>query len=259
MRDPSRVRVSGPLGPYADGFGAELSRVGYSRNSVSLQLQLFAHLSRWLGEEGLDASALTPATASVFLAARRAAGFTSYLSVKALGPLLGYLRGIGVAPPPAEPSLTAAEVMVERYRSYLVCERGLTAETARGYVDRVRPFLAGRAGLQGELDLQGLEASDVLAFVLAQCASRRRGSAKLIVTALRSLLGFLHLEGELARPLAAVVPSVAGWRLAGLPRALDGEQLRRLLASCDRAVTVGRPGFVGGFVRWRTAFGCCLS
>ena len=51
-----------------------------------------------LGEEGLDASALTPATASVFLAARRAAGFTSYLSVKALGPLLGYLHGIGVAP-----------------------------------------------------------------------------------------------------------------------------------------------------------------
>jgi hypothetical protein len=89
--------------------------------------------------------------------------------------------------------------------------------TARGYVDAIRPFLAGRVGADGGLELWGLEAADVLGFVLAACPQRRRGSAKLIVTALRSLLGFLHVEGMLPRPLAAVVPSVAGWRLAGLP------------------------------------------
>jgi integrase/recombinase XerD len=61
-----------------------------------------------------------------------------------------------------------------------------------------------------------------------------------MVTALRSLLGYLHVEGLSARPLAHVVPSVAYWRLAGLPRGLDADQVRELLASCDRETTAGR-------------------
>jgi integrase/recombinase XerD len=79
----------------------------------------------------------------------------------------------------------------------------------------------------------------VLAFVLAECPYRRPGSAKLLVTALRSLLGYLHVEGLIARPLAPVVPSVAGWRLAGLPRGLEAEQVRALFASCDLETSCG--------------------
>jgi len=42
---------------------------------------------------------------------------------------------------------------------------------------------------------------------------------------LRSLLGFLHVEGTIARPLTSAVPSVAGWRLAGLPKALEAAEI----------------------------------
>ena len=38
MRDPSRVRVSGPLGEYASGFAAELAHVGYTRDAAACQL-----------------------------------------------------------------------------------------------------------------------------------------------------------------------------------------------------------------------------
>jgi integrase len=62
----------------------------------------------------------------------------------------------------------------------------------------------------------------------------------MLVTALRSLLGFLHVEGLIARPLAQLVPSVAFWRLQGLPRGLDPEQVDRLLASCDTSTVAGR-------------------
>ena len=49
MNDPSRVRVTGPLAPYAEGFRRELeTRGGYAPGSVALQLQLVAQLSRWL-------------------------------------------------------------------------------------------------------------------------------------------------------------------------------------------------------------------
>jgi integrase/recombinase XerD len=130
-------------------------------------------------------------------------------------------------------------VLLGTYQSWLGLERGLAAVAVRNYGDMVRPFVASRSDAAGELDLRGLVAGDVLAFVLAECPRRRPGSAKLLVTALRSLLGYLHVEDVIARPLAPVVPSVAGWRLAGLPRGLGAEQLTALLASCDLETAVG--------------------
>jgi site-specific recombinase XerD len=243
MRDPSRVQVVGPLAPFAAGFAAELERVGYTRNAAALQLLLMAQLSDWLERERLTAAALTPGRVEAFAAARRAAGQGTYRSAKALAPLLVYLRRLGVVPAVADAEVTAVGVLLARYRVFLTVERGLTAGTIRGYVDAVRPFLEGRLDAAGELELRELTAADVLGFVLAACPGRRRGSAKLIVTALRSLLGFLHVAGLAARPLASAVPSVAGWRLAGLPRALEPGQAGRLLASCDREAPAGLRDF----------------
>lgn len=74
-------------------------------------------------------------------------------------------------------------------------------------MDFVRPFVASR--LRGDvLDLAGITATEVSGFVLSSCPGRAVGSAKLIVCALRSLLGWLHLTGQMPSPLAAAVPSV---------------------------------------------------
>ena len=116
--------------------------------------------------------------------------------------------------------VTAADELLEQYRRYLTVERGLAAGTARGYVDIVRPFVESRVTETGEVELWDLSPADVLGFVLAETGRRSRKSAKLLVSALRSLLGFWHVHGLIGRPLAGAVPSVAGWRLAGLPRAL---------------------------------------
>ena len=202
MHDPSRVRVSGPLEVFASGFVAELARLGYRRTPATFQLQLMAHVSRWLQSEGLGAGALSSEVVERFLAARRAAGYTNYVTARALAPLLGYLRGLGVAPA-ASPRVAvgAVEVLVADYRDYLAVERGLTADTIEGYVLWVRPFFDGRLRDGDELDLDGLSAADVVAFVVARCRVQSRGAAKMTVTALRSLLGFLHLRGLVAGPL----------------------------------------------------------
>jgi hypothetical protein len=175
-----------------------------------------------------------------YAAARRAAGYASYRSVHALEPLLDHLRGLGVTPVPDAPvPATPTEELLERYHRYLVSERGLGAATAVGYVLVVRPFLAGRTAAGGA-GLKGLTAAEVTAFVVAWCPGKPKGSAKLTVTALRSLLGWLHVEGMTGESLAWAVPSVAGWRLARLPRPLAPGQLDALLASCDRATAHGR-------------------
>lgn len=240
MHDPSRVRVSGPLEVFAAGFGVELSRLGYQRTPATFQLQLMAHASRWLHGEGLGAGELSSEVVERFLEERRAAGYRSYVTVRALAPLLGHLRGLGVAPP-ASPRVAvgAVEVLLADYREYLAVERALTTPRIEGYAQAIRPFLAGR--LRGdELGLAELTTADVLAFVVARCPVQSRGAAKMTVTALRSLLGFLHLRGLIARSLGDVVPSTASWRLSGLPRALEPEQLDALLGSCDRARATGR-------------------
>jgi integrase/recombinase XerD len=243
MGDPLRVRVAGPLQGYGPGFAAELARLGYTAGSASVQMFTVAHVSRWLAVEGLEAAGLTPAVAERFLADRRAAGYTRHLSPRALALLLGYLRGLGVVPLPAlaEPG-TAAEVLLGRYRAYLAGERGLAPGTVGHYVAEAGLFLDRAAGA----DLGGLAdlaAAGVSGFVAAECRRRGTGSAKMLVTALRSLLRFLFADGLLAADLAAAVPAVAGWRGAGLVTALPAGHVAALLGCCDRETPAGRRDF----------------
>ena len=234
-----RSFVRGPLEPHVTGFAEGLLRQGYSRSSAEQHLCFIAHLDRWMEASGLGLGELSGTMIERYLAERRSAGYVEYRSLKALGPLLDFLAPLGVLPVPSSVAPGRVEELLARYRDYLRVERGLTAGTARGYVDAVRPFVAGR--LRGDaLELAGLAAADVIGFVLAACPGRAAGSAKLIVCALRSLLRWLHLTGVIEVPLANAVPSVAGWRLAGLPKGLEPAQLHRLLTSCDRRTPTGR-------------------
>jgi site-specific recombinase XerD len=197
-----------------------------------------AHLSRWLAHEGAEASGLTPALVEAYFAERRVAGYAGHVTGRALRPLLGYLRRLGVVPPASPAAAASAEErLLVRYREYLLVERGLTETTVDLNVRMVRPFLAGWATAEGGLDLGHVAAGEVAAFVVAQSRQRPK-SVKRMVTALRSLLGFLHAEGLIGQPLA--VPSPAGWAQSGLPKALDGDQVTALLASCDPATRTGR-------------------
>jgi len=69
MSDPSRLRISGALEPFAPGFATELARQGYVPRAVVHHLHLVAHLSRWLTEQGLPESDLAAHTER-FLTAR---------------------------------------------------------------------------------------------------------------------------------------------------------------------------------------------
>src|SRR5512132_3473902 len=229
MGNPSRVKVIGPLVPYVAGLRAELEARGYRPNAVCDQLRVLAHVSRWLAGRGLDVGQLTPARVEEFLVARRAEGYTLWCSPKGVAPLLAHLRRLAVVPVP-EPAVatTPADQLLEDYRIYLVQERGLAAGTVASNLHVARLFVATRPRVPG-LGLEELAASEVIDFVLAECRHRSAGSARYVVTGLRSLLRFCYLEGATARPLADAVPTVASWRLAGLPRALDPGAVAALL------------------------------
>ncbi len=231
------VRMTGPLAPFASGLAGELARLGFTDLSARCQLGLAAHLSRWLWAAGLGVDALTGRSVEEYLVARRAAGYTAYLTPKALAPLLDYLRELGVAPEAeiAAPA-TPAEVLLERYRRYLLAERGLREKVARGYVDSVRPFVVCHFTAD-DTDLRWLAAGEVTAFLTSESRRLAPKTAQRLATALRSLLRFWHVEGLISGPLDRAVPKVAN-RRPGLPRPLEPAQA--LLASCEVGTAGGR-------------------
>ncbi len=244
MSSVSGVRVSGPLAAFAPAFGADLVRQGYQPGTARMHLRLMADVSEWLAGHDLRPCDLTEERVVQLMVERRAAGRARLLSVRTIVPLLGYLRGVGVVPAAVVSlPLTPIEVLVERYSTYLFERRGLSPSTVRNYVGVARVFLAWRETATGELALAGLDGATVIEFVLGESQRCSVGSAKAMVTRLRVLLRFLHVEGEIDRELAGVVPSVASWRLASLVKALDAGSVARLLASCDRRTNVGRRDF----------------
>jgi integrase/recombinase XerD len=161
------------------------------------------------------------------------------VTIKALGPLLGYLRGLGVVPPASAPACEGpVEELLSRFRRYLRQERGLVPAAASGYIEKVRPFVVRFEGSDG-LELWRVDVAEVRGFVVETCPRLGLRAAQLTVVALRSLLRFLHLEGALERSLAGAVPSVYGPRLSGLPKRLEPGQVDALLASCDRSTVIG--------------------
>ena len=243
MNRAMRVRVSGPLAPYADGFRTVLAERGYTPSSAAGQLQLMAHLSRWLVERGLGGQDLTPAEVEGFLQARRAVGSRQWLSSRGMSPLLGYLREVGFAASgsPVVAS-TPMEILLADYRDYLVSERGLAASTVRNYVDVARRFVLDRSAW-GRTDLGGLTAAEVSEFVLANCRVRSTGSATLLVVGTRALLRYLYLAGFTPNRLAGAVPSAACWPASSLPRPIEPGEAARLMRSCDRRTATGRRDF----------------
>jgi integrase/recombinase XerD len=225
------VRMTGPLTPYATGFALELRRVGYTPLSTRDQLGLVAHFSRWLDGEGLDVGDVGEAAVEAFLLVRRAAGYRAHLKLASLVPLLTYLRELGVISPAEAPSRTPVEQELERFRGYLLVERGLTPAAAHDYVGLVRPFVADRVDAAG-VDPQRVTAADVSSFLVAATSRLGAKTVQRSASALRSLLRFWHLEGLLKTSLVEAVPKVAH-RAPQLPRGLEPDQVTAMLASCD--------------------------
>jgi len=233
---PCWARVSGPLEPYAAGCRRELERLRYTPLTAAAHVRLVAHLSRWMADRDVAVSGLTLAVIDAYFTDRRAAGYTGWVTRRSASWLLEYLRGLDVlAPEPSLPVPTPAARLLERFREYQLIERGLAASTAELNVRLTAKFLDTRLRADGGLDLR-LDTAAVNAFVVSFGSCWPRSVARM-VTALRSLLRFLHVDGVLDGPLD--VPSTAGWALAGLPKALSPGQVVALLAACDRSTATG--------------------
>jgi site-specific recombinase XerD len=228
--------VIGPLAPFAEGFITQLTNGGYSSQAVRSHRGLLAHLSGWLAEQELGVRELTPEVAQKFLRTRRDAGFVTKVSDRGLQPLVSYLREFGVLSE-RRASRSPSEQLIEQFQRHQLDERGLAPGVVTNYA-RVACLFFGMHSELIPVRLAELSAADVSAFVLDQCSKRSVADAHNVISGLRALLRFLYVEGWTQRDLASAVPKFPR-RRRDLPRALEVEDVARLLASCDRATSVG--------------------
>jgi len=230
----SRVRITGPLVPYAAGFLAELENQGYRANSACDQLRLLAHVSTWLQERSVGLDDFSSNRVEEFLVIRRTDGYAQWCSTKGLTPLLTYLRALNVVPEATVAPRTPSETVLGAFRTYLLQERGLVADTVISYVSVARLLLDENAD---PVDfLEHLDVRDVMLFVTQQCQVR---NASYVACGLRSFLNYCHLRGLIPSSLSGAIPRVASWRLATLPTGPSIDQVGALLESCDRSTNTG--------------------
>lgn len=229
----------GPFAPFADGYREVLAGLGYTAPGVVRKLWELGRLSDWMVRNGLGPEELTSARFGEF-SALCAAGIERPVGYRTLGPLVGYLRDLGVVPK-AMVGATPVDELVDRYRSWMIEDRALAARTIGRYEETARGFLAGRAQRRGGgCGAEDLAGPEVFEFLLAETERVSVGSAKGRVAELRCLLRFLFLEGWTATSLAVSIPPVAGWRDTALPPTLSQPQVEAILAAHDLTTVTGR-------------------
>jgi integrase len=82
-------------------------------------------------------------------------------------------------------------------------------------------------------DPKAYRAANVRAFVVERLGRRSRCDTREAVTAIRSFLRFLVVEGRVRPGVEHCVPTVPQWRLSALPRYLEARDVERVVSSCD--------------------------
>lgn len=132
-----------------------------------------------------------------------------------------------------------AQRLEAEYVDYLRRERNLAPSTIHSHRQDAKHLLAALFG-EGEVDVARITAQDVVAHVLQVTKVCRPATAKRVAGGLRAFLRFAYHRGLIGTDLSQSIPAPAHWSLSSIPRALDANHVRGILAHCDRTTANGR-------------------
>lgn len=240
MTNVSEVLGLGPFQHRIDAFVDHLHAKRYAPQSVALKRSISIAFARWSQSQGIGVDDLREDYLSAFVK-RRPLRHASAVEMRALRQFLRHLRLEHRLPESAEGrSASPADALTERYIHYLRTERGLAKNSVLVYAPYVRDFLIYRLAKAGTLALKTLDAETIHAFLMECIAHRSSEPARLVSVAIRSLLRFLFLRGEIPRDLSPVVPRVRTYRQSAVPAVLSPEEVESVLSATDRTTTRGR-------------------
>jgi site-specific recombinase XerD len=233
------------LSSSADAYVRYLRERGYSPQTVTVYLESVAHFAHWSARQRIRLAEINEGVIGRFLerhlpvcrCARRCQR-TRHGVRAALVHLLRLLRTEGWIAPrkSADPATVAKEI--NRFEHYLTEVCGLSPVTCRVRLQRVRAFLLDGFAA-GRTQISAVKPTHVIRFMTKYTKGWATSSKRAAGDSLRSYFRFKALQGEHADVLCAAIPTVAQWRMAGLPKGISADQLNRLLKAFDRSSATG--------------------
>jgi hypothetical protein len=132
----------GPLAGHIDLLADHLAAHGFSRVHSRIQLRLVGHFNRWLEQKGIGAEQLDENAIERYCRWLRHRKHVRAEDVCSLVRLLDLLREQRITPRCTTKAVpTARETLLEKYRCYLLDERGLAQGSVRNMLLFVDHFL----------------------------------------------------------------------------------------------------------------------
>jgi len=230
---PCRLRAEGPLAPYLEPYAEYLAESGYSQVAFWRKTFLVNEFNRWLEREGVPVDEITRGHEETFLHDRAHYRLPKGGDRITLSGVTDWLRQQGLieATTAMLDDMSDLDRIVLEYKSWLREDRGLASATIENYAGYVGRFLREVSG-GSELRLASVRPGQITDYIRRLAPKDRTfAAAKHIVTALRSFFRFARYRDYILIDLAATVPSVAGWSMASIPRAMPADQVQTLLTA----------------------------
>ena len=241
--------LAGSLSAYVPAYVARLEHGGYASSTVARCLGALAHFAHWMSMCRLAVHRLDESRIDQFLhehlprcgCPARATRHPREAHA-ALMPLLSILRRNGViadVPVPAGPIVDE----LRRYDVHMRDTRGLADCTRRNRLRVIERLLVFKFG-GGPVVFGKLVVEDIRGFLAEQLELLNTTSNAITVNAaLRAYLRWRATCGDAVRPMLAVISSPANWSLASLPRALEPNEVERVLNSFTDTLRSPKRGY----------------
>ena len=183
---------AGPLSCHVEDYAVWIADQGYARVTGRQKPRLVGQFSHWMGDRGLDLSAVDAKLLERFRISRSRLGKATASVSTDRRHFLAWLRDTArLAPLEREPSHHDPVMeTVKRYERFLIDERGARPRTALTYVSTVRAFLGDHLESRCN-DLESLDCSHFNGLIRQSCRTQCQATTRVHVAALRGFARYL--------------------------------------------------------------------
>jgi site-specific recombinase XerD len=234
-----RALEEGPAGTCLAGFGEMLVQNGYPPRTGRRHLRAAEHFIDWAKRQGLSVPMLDLQALARFRRHldRCRCRYAHANRIEVFGRARMFLRYLCDAEIVGASALDDAgdePALLMEFAMWMRQQRGACAATLDKYHRPIRDLLRQVGNVPSRWDVH-----QIRMFVLEQSQGAGWGAAKRCTTAVRMFIRFLIATGHCPVGFDAVIPAIACWRLATLPRYLQPAEVERVIGSCDRTTAVG--------------------
>lgn len=221
------------LQPHLDIFISKLSKKGYTTLTLENYYDSISHFATWIKNKNIPLRKVATQTLSQFSQHRcycivgRKGNKLSAKYIRRVNRFILYLGQEGIINIKSPLPKRITYHYLKNFKKSLEC-RGLSCRTIVTYEYSMLTLLP----LLGDNPKE--YSPNLIRKVFYDIVKKKsRCEVKKLVTALRSYLRFLSVEGMCIPDLDNVIPTVAEWKLSSLPKYISSDEVEQTIAACN--------------------------